>query len=216
MGAEPTAPWGLRVDVRLRRGPGALHLRLETRARRVGVFGPSGAGKTSLLRVLAGLPPVGTGVVEVDGQPWQGPGRHRPAWQRGVGWMPQEATLFPHASVEENLRWAGAGAEEAQVLADSLGLRDLLHRRPRHLSGGERQRVALGRALLAHPRLLLLDEPFAALDPDRRAQVRAVLAAWLDAAGARMVLVSHDRSDLERLCEELWVVREEGGLARAG
>jgi molybdate transport system ATP-binding protein len=207
---------GLRVDVRLPRGPAELHLRLSTAARRVGVFGPSGAGKTSLLRVLAGLPPRGHGVVEVEGQAWQGPDLHLPPWKRGVGWVPQEATLFPHASVEQNLRWSGAHGDEARALAPRLGLEALLSRRPRHLSGGERQRVALGRALLARPRLLLLDEPFSALDPERRDQVIAALADWLDAAQARLVLVSHERSDLERLCQELWVVREGGGLTRVG
>ena len=100
-------------------------------------------------------------------------------------------------------------------MADALGVGTLLDRRPRHLSGGERQRVALGRALLARPRLLLLDEPFSALDSELRAGTAALLGEVLDRTGATMVLVSHDAEALGRLCEQTWEARTGGSLRRA-
>lgn len=204
------------VDVRLHRGPRTWTLALRSTARRVGIFGPSGAGKTTLLRVLAGLEREATGPVTVDGRALQGPDGFVPPWKREVGWVPQEATLFPHATVLGNLRWAGAPAEVARRVAADLAVEALLDRRPRHLSGGERQRVALGRALLATPRLLLLDEPFTALDPALRERVTGVVDAWCARHDPVLVLVSHERGDLARLCTEAWEARSNGSLTRAG
>lgn len=204
------------IDVTLHRPGRSYHLRLRTPHRRVGVVGPSGAGKTTLLRVLAGLETRATGSVVVEGIPFQGLDVRVPTWERRVGWVPQDATLFPHASVRANLAWAGAEASAVEVLAGHLGIDGVLDRYPRHLSGGERQRVALGRALLARPRLLLLDEPFSALDPERRLEVAGVLDAHLRREGPLLVLVSHDRADLERLVEDVWEARSDGTLRRLG
>jgi ABC-type molybdate transport system ATPase subunit len=119
--------------------------------------------------------------------------------------------LFPHLSVRDNLGYAARG--DVRPVAELLGVAALLDRAPRNLSGGERQRVALGRALCAEPRLLLLDEPFSALDPPLRARLGAEVAAWAEARGTAIFVVTHDRADAEILATERWVIAE-GELRR--
>ena len=206
----------LKVDVSLARGDRTWALRLEAHARRVGIVGPSGAGKSTLLRVLAGLEPRARGEVWVEGRRLQGPGLHVPPWERRAGWVPQDGLLFPHASVRQNLGWGGASPADCAQVAAELGLGPLLDRPPRNLSGGERQRVALGRALLADPRMLLLDEPFSALDPELRQDIAGVVARRVARADLILVLVSHDRADVSRLCEEVWEARSDGTLRCLG
>lgn len=211
------------LDLRLRPGARELVVRLVSGARTLAFAGPSGAGKTTLLRVLAGLDRRAEGRVAALGETWQAPGVFVPAWARGVGWVPQEASLFPHLSVRENLLFGSArgpapGASGGVVpaarldeVAAALQVAALLDRAPRNLSGGERQRVALGRALLSAPRLLLLDEPFSALDRALRLEVARALAAWCAEHALPTVLVSHDERDFEPFGEvEVW--RVEGGL----
>jgi molybdate transport system ATP-binding protein len=163
--------------------------------------------------VLAGLDRRGEGVVRALGATWQGPGVFVPPWARGVGWVPQDAALFPHLSVSENLVYgagrAGGAAPVAEV-AELLGIGALLDRAPRNLSGGERQRVALGRALLSGPRLLLLDEPFGALDRRLRDRVADAVIGWCRARSLPAVLVTHDERDLDVFGAERW--RMEGGV----
>ena len=195
------------VDVTVPLPPGPLRLQLRSGARVVGVAGASGAGKTTLLRVLAGLDRRATGSVSALGEVWQAPGRFVEPWARGVGWVPQEALVFPHLSVAENLHYGGG---EPGPLVELLGLGELLARRTRNLSGGERQRVALGRAMGRAPRLLLLDEPFSALDRALRERVRAGVAAWCAERALPVVLVSHDEGDLTAFGAEMW--RLEGGV----
>ncbi len=210
MTERPAPSAGLEVDVDLQRGRRVFHLGLRSAAATIGVVGPSGAGKSTLLRVLAGLEPRARGRVVLGDTVFQdSPGRiFLPAWRRRVGWVPQDATLLPHRSVHDNLGWAGASSDEIAAIADELGIAGLLDRRPRNLSGGERQRVAIGRALLARPRLLLLDEPFSALDRDRRAGVIGVVGRKRAALGATLVLVTHDEADVAALCDEVWEVRD--------
>jgi ABC-type sulfate/molybdate transport systems ATPase subunit len=191
----------LLVDVRVR---GVHALRVRSDAAALGVTGPSGAGKSTLLRVLAGVERDLVGVVEAFGEPWLGP-RSVPAWRRGVGWVPQDALLFPHLNVHENLGYSRGIVDD--VVVDALGLAPLLDRSPRHLSGGEAQRVALGRAMCARPRLLLLDEPFSALDGPLRARVAGFVRAWCTQHGVAVVHVTHDERDLEGWGAEILVIR---------
>lgn len=204
----------LHVDVRVRGGR-ALQLRSEADA--VGIVGPSGVGKSTLLRVLAGVEPRVTGTVRARGETWLAPGVEVPAWLRRVGWVPQDGLLFPHLTVRENLAYAAQ--EDVVAVAGLLGVAPLLDRSPRHLSGGERQRVALGRALASAPRLLLLDEPFAALDRALRARLAEDVAAWCQQRRLPVVLVTHDESDLVPFVAERWVYEEAGltpGRSRPG
>lgn len=188
----------LDVAVALDVGPLRLNVARSTTSERLAVVGPSGAGKSTLLRVLAGLERNAVGRVAFRGETWldSARGLRVPPHRRRVGWVPQDVRLFPHRSVLANLTFGGGTEAEARALASRLGVEGLLDRRPRHLSGGEAQRVALARALLARPRLLLLDEPFAALDRARRDDVARVLTDVTATAGTAVVLVSHDERDV--------------------
>ena len=206
---------GFSVEVEVPLGRGPLRLALETRSPSVAIVGPSGAGKSTLLRVLAGVERRGRGRVVVDGVSWQDPERGVlvPPWKRRVGWVPQEVLLFPHLTVAQNLGYAGADDGAIRQTAHLLQVSELLGRRPRRLSGGERQRVALGRALLSDPQLLLLDEPFSALDRPLRGQLTTVVREWSAERGVPLVLVSHDEADAAALAGERWHLTD-GTLTR--
>jgi len=217
---EGTPPEGgerrkLEVDVRVPLGAGELEIRLESDALTVAVFGPSGGGKSTLLRILAGVEKRATGVVRVGEEVWldTDQGVFGPPWERGVGWVPQDYLLFPHLSVKENLSYGGGSPAQVEEMARLLFVDHLLERRPRRLSGGEQQRVALGRALLSDPRLLLLDEPFSALDRPLRNQVGSQLRAFVEVRGTPLLLVSHDEADAAALAREHWLLSQ-GRLRR--
>lgn len=195
----------IEVDVTIRRTRSIFSVSLLTGSARVGLVGPSGSGKSTLIRLLAGLEPTFQGRVIVAGRVWQDTAARVfvPPWKRHVGWVPQEATLFPHRTVMENLAWS-TSKTKVEALARELGIAPLLQRMPRHLSGGERQRVALGRALLHHPQLLLLDEPFSALDQKCKTQAIAVIKRHLE--NSLVVLVSHSHADIAALTDECWEV----------
>ncbi len=201
---------GLALHVRVRVPLDAFDLDVDWRPEsdHVAILGPSGSGKSTLLRALAGLEPTAEGRVSFGDEVWldSESGVYMPAWERRVGWVPQDALLFPHLSLRENLAYAGSGQPEVERMAESLFLSDLLDRRPRFLSGGERQRVALGRALLSSPRMLLLDEPFSALDRPLRGEIAAMLRAFARESGTPIVLVSHDEPDAALLADERWVL----------
>lgn len=192
------------VELRLPFGAGDRVLAVRSTSGRVAVVGPSGIGKSTLVRAIAGVEHRARGHVRVAGEVWQDDrdGVLVPAWRRGVGWVPQDARLFPHASVRDNIAW-GLDATPADLddVGAALGLRDLLDRRPRNLSGGERQRVALARVLVRPTRVLLLDEPFSALDRALRARVIETLRARLGAHP--VVLVSHDERDVAALVDDV-------------
>lgn len=222
---DADGPPVLDVDVTVDLGGLHLEARLTTRSRFVALVGPSGAGKSTLLRILAGVERRTAGTVRFRGELWEdtAAGVHVPPWRRGVGWAPQEALLFPHLDVRRNLSYGARGAaggggggrgEDVDAVAALLSVEHLLARRPRRLSGGERQRVALGRALLSGPRLLLLDEPLAALDRPLRGEVAERLKTWARERSLPTVLVTHDEADARILAEERWVVSE--GRIRSG
>lgn len=176
-----------------------------------GLFGPSGSGKTTILRCIAGLHRLAEGYCAVDGEVWQDKSWFRPAHQRKIGYVFQEASLFPHLSVTGNLLYAtrgrrpaapadAIGFEEAVAL---LGLSSLLGRAPDRLSGGERQRVAIGRALLSQPKLLLMDEPVSALDAETKNEILPFLQRLRDSLSLPIIYVSHDMREIERLAEHL-------------
>jgi molybdate transport system ATP-binding protein len=196
------------MDVRLDLPGLRLDLRLETRAPSIALVGSSGSGKTTALRILAGLESRAEGEVRFGGEVWQGEGRAAvPPWERGVGWVPQHDLLFPHLSVRDNLGFAGANGDELAEVAGAMHLHSLLDRRPRKLSGGERQRVALGRALLSRPRLLLLDEPYSALDRSLRTGIQDWVREWAVSHDVPTVLVTHDDRDVRALAGETWELR---------
>jgi molybdate transport system ATP-binding protein len=198
------------VRVRLRLGPLSLDVAFASSSARTAIVGASGAGKSTLLRTVAGLEPAARGTLRVNGELWMDTeaGVHLEPWRRGVGWVPQEALLFPHLSVRDNLAYAGsARLERVAEVAGLVRAEHLLDRRPAVLSGGERQRVALARALLAEPTLLLLDEPFSALDRPLRHDLIDRLSTYLSRRDTPLVLVSHDPDDATRLgCQELHLV----------
>ena len=189
----------------------------------IGLFGASGSGKTTILRCLAGLHRADTGVVRFDGDVWQDDSTSRfvPAHDRPVGYVSQEDDQFPHLTVEGNLRYAEhrVPKEERTVAWDDvlewLALSALLPRSVIELSGGERQRVALGRALLTSPRLLLLDEPVSSLDEPARREVLKHLEHVLRKLAIPVVYVSHSLTEVARLAKTVvWI--QQGRVADAG
>ncbi|GAB7192432.1 ABC transporter ATP-binding protein [Kineococcus sp. NUM-3379] len=185
----------------------------------VALLGPSGCGKTTLLRVVAGFEHADTGTVEVGGRLVEGAGRPVPPERRRVGVVPQEGALFPHLSVRDNVAFGlprrERGGPRPGALLELVGLAGLGSRMPHELSGGQQQRVALARALAPGPSLVLLDEPFSALDAGLRAQVRADVRASLRAAGASAVLVTHDQQEALSTADVVAVVRG-GRIVQAG
>ena len=184
------------------------------------LFGPSGCGKTTLLRAIAGLLRLPGGRLSVNGETWQ-EGRHfLPPHRRAVGYVFQEASLFPHLSVEANLRFGlrrskgpvRIGRDEVVGL---LGIGPLFERPTRMLSGGERQRVAIGRALLSQPQLLLMDEPLSALDQFSKDEILPYLERLHAALSIPVLYVSHDIAEVERLADTL-VLMEAGRVRASG
>jgi molybdate transport system ATP-binding protein len=221
-GPEGEAGRGLRLRLGLRRPAFELALDLTLPGRGISVlFGPSGCGKTSVLRCVAGLEPQARGLVRIGSEVWQDDeaGLRRPTWRRDLGYVFQEASLFEHLDVRRNLeyglrRGAGSGAGAAlQAAIELLGIAALLDRRVGALSGGERQRVAIARALATQPRLLLLDEPMAALDHARRQDILPWLERLRDELRIPMLYVTHAAEEVARLADQLVVL--EAGRVRA-
>jgi molybdate transport system ATP-binding protein len=200
------------VDAALNCGPGVTAL-----------FGRSGSGKTSIVNMVAGLLKPDAGRILADGRVFfdSAAGIDLPPHKRRVGYVFQDARLFPHLSVRQNLlygSWFAPKGEKKADLAHIVGLLDigrLLHRLPRTLSGGERQRVAIGRALLANPRVLLMDEPLASLDAARKAEILPYLSRLKAEARLPILFVSHQLEEVAALADRMAVVAE-GRIAATG
>ncbi len=197
-----------------------VDLDVSSSARALGIFGPSGAGKTSLLEAIAGWRSPSSGLIRIgDALFFDSKARvEMPIESRGVGYVPQDALLFPHWNVRRNLL-AGANASESRELFDRtlaiLELSPLVERSSTELSGGERQRVALGRAILSRPRVLLLDEPLGALDLPLRRRILPYLIRIRAEFELPTIFVSHDATEVQVLCDEV-VVLERGRASARG
>lgn len=214
----------LRVRLQLPRTGFSLDLDVSLPAQGITVFfGASGSGKTTVLRCVAGLERARQGMVQIGGEVWQDEARgvFLPTWRRPLGYVFQEASLFEHLTVQANLqfglkRGAAPGAVQALDAAVALlGIEKLLSRLPQQLSGGERQRVAIARALATQPRLLLLDEPLAALDAARKQEILPWLERLRDELRTPMLYVTHSADELARLADHV-VLLDQGAVLAAG
>ncbi|MDK6076573.1 molybdenum ABC transporter ATP-binding protein [Massilia varians] len=215
---------GLHARFCIERGDFTLDVDLDLPDRGVSaLFGHSGSGKTTCLRAIAGLERASGGYVALGDEVWQDEARGLfvPIHRRALGYVFQEASLFPHLSVRANLEFglkrvaAGARRFALGPVAEMLGIGPLLERSPASLSGGERQRVAIARALLSSPRLLLMDEPLAALDLKRKQEILPYLERMHDELSIPIVYVSHAPDEVARLADHL-VLLEAGRVAASG
>ncbi len=217
-------PAGLRLQLRLARPAFELGVDVELPAAGItALFGASGSGKTTLLRCVAGLEPAARGRVQVGAEAWQDDAARvfRPTWQRALGYVFQEASLFEHLTVRGNLNYGlkRSGSPEAARMLEAalglLGIAQLQDRMPAQLSGGERQRVAIARALATAPRLLLLDEPLAALDQARKQEILPWLERLRDGLNIPMLYVTHAADEMARLADHI-VVLNRGQVTAQG
>lgn len=220
-----------RIDIRARQqlGPLALDIALEIETAGVlALFGPSGAGKTSILNWIAGLNRPDSGHIRIDGRTLfdAGAGIDLPPDRRGLGYVFQEPRLFPHLGVKANLLygWHGrrhgrGGDERPEITLDQvvqlLGIGHLLDRRIGHLSGGEQQRIAIGRALLAQPQVLLMDEPLAAVDQRRKSEILPFIESLHAELRIPIIYISHDADEILRIADQVALIVE-GKLAALG
>jgi len=200
----------------------ALDLDLELPGRGVtALYGHSGSGKTTCLRCIAGLEKAGRGRIQINDEIWQDSQRKLfvPPHKRSLGYVFQEASLFPHLSVQANLEFGLRRIAKAQRRVDMnqatelLGIGHLLQRHPQHLSGGERQRIGIARALLTSPRLLLMDEPLAALDSKRKSEILPYLERLHDELDIPVLYVSHSQDEVARLADHIVLLSEGQALA---
>ena len=180
----------------------------------LGIFGHSGSGKTTLLRCLAGLEKDVQGVIRVNGDTWLDENKMLSSQKRNIGYVFQEGRLFPHLTVKGNLEFGARrnpennNAVDRSHLIELLNIKHLLGRYSYQLSGGEKQRVAIGRALLKNPRMLLLDEPLASLDEDRKQEILPYLERLHEELNIPALYVSHNIEEMLRLCDDILVMRQ--------
>ncbi len=211
----------LTVDIQKRLGEFSLTAKFETERGVTALFGASGSGKTSIINMIAGLMTPDSGRIAIDDDVMfdSTTRTNVPPHRRSIGYVFQEGRLFPHMNVQSNLdygrRMSGRTRNDAEFerVVHLLGIAHLLDRRPGALSGGERQRIAIGRALLMQPRLLLLDEPLASLDAARKAEIFPYLERLRDEANVPMIYVSHSPVEIRRIATT--VVQLEAGQVRA-
>jgi iron(III) transport system ATP-binding protein len=196
-------------------GPVLDHLDLDIPEGSVtAIIGASGSGKTTLLRLIAGFDRLDHGEIRIGGRTIDDGARVVHAQRRGIGFVPQDAGLFPHLTVAGNIGFglAGTGRTRVGELLEMVGLAGFQNRRPHQLSGGQQQRVALARALAIRPTVLLLDEPFGALDASLRASVRQDVSRILADSGTTAILVTHDQAEALSLADQIAIL--EGGVLR--
>ncbi len=213
----------IRVDIGKQLGDFSVDVSFQGDDGVTALFGPSGSGKTSIVGMLAGLTAPDRGTIVIDGETLfdSKAGIDVPAHKRRIGYVFQDGRLFPHMTVARNLdygRWmTGIDRDEAQFkrVTELLDIAALVKRRPGALSGGERQRVALGRALLMKPRLMLLDEPMASLDGRRKAEILPYFIRLRDETKLPMIYVSHDPAEVKALASRV-VLLDAGRVAKTG
>ena len=207
----------IRLDVRLPFASFDLTVQASLEAPVTAFFGASGAGKTSLLEVVAGLRKPAEGEVSIGGEVLFSSAKRidLPLEKRRVGYVPQDVLLFPHLTVRKNVLYGASSDERLDAVARALEIAALLERRPHEISGGEKQRVALARALLTEPRLLLLDEPVAALDVGLKERVLPYLRRVRETFGVPILYVTHDVTDVVTFCDEV-VVLDAGRVVEQG
>ncbi|MCU7907091.1 MAG: molybdenum ABC transporter ATP-binding protein [Candidatus Thiodiazotropha sp. (ex Epidulcina cf. delphinae)] len=213
---------GIEISLKNRLGEFELDVAFEAPARGVtALFGRSGSGKTSVLRAVAGLVRPQQGKVTVNGTVWQDRGHFLPPHQRPLGYVFQEASLFPHLSVRGNLEYGWRRVPKADRLikfdsvVELMGMGPLMRRATHRLSGGERQRVAIARALLTSPRLLLMDEPLSSLDHSAKRAILPYLESLHDEFAIPSLYVSHDPNEVARLADRM-VILEQGKVLATG
>ena len=198
--------------IQLKQGQFDLDQRFQSDQSVIGLFGASGSGKTTILHSIAGLVTPQAGWIKIKNQTWfdQAQRINLSTQQRRIGLVFQDAQLFPHKNVKQNLLFGFKHMQpqqrqfEVDYIIELLKLEHLIERMPIKLSGGEKQRVALGRALLYSPQLLLLDEPLSALDAAHKAEIIPCFQRVKQELGIPMLYVSHDKSEIEQLTHEIW------------
>lgn len=212
----------IEAHIHIDRGDFSLDVELAMPAQGItAIFGPSGCGKTTLLRAIAGLEQGNNGYLKIGDMEWQTANHFVPPHQRPLGYVFQEASLFPHLDVQGNLEYGikRVPRAERKVSIDRaielLGIGQLLHRRPDQLSGGERQRVAIARALAVSPKILLMDEPLAALDQARKQEIMPYLETLHEELEIPVIYVSHSPEEVSRLADHL-VLLDAGRVKAAG
>lgn len=204
------------IDCRFQLQMGQFHIEpsFQSDAFVIGLFGASGSGKTSILHAIAGLNTPRSGLIKIQGQTWFDSDQkiNLSTQKRHVGLVFQDAQLFPHKTVKQNLLFGLKNLAqqerhfEADYIIELLKLEHLLERMPIKLSGGEKQRVALGRALLYSPKLLLLDEPLSALDANHKAEIIPFFQKVKQEIKIPMIYVSHDIQEIKQLTETMWIL----------
>ncbi|WP_321281596.1 molybdenum ABC transporter ATP-binding protein [Marinifilum fragile] len=205
----------LSAKLKIQKGNFSLDVEVDFLKGITGVFGPSGSGKTTLMHLISGLENPDEGHIEIGNELVLDTENNRlvKPRKRRIGYVFQEGRLFPHMTVRKNLLFGSVYADKAQQIihfdevVDLLEIRELLEKRPKSLSGGEKQRVAIGRALLSAPKLLLMDEPFSSLDVALRRQIIPYLIRINKKLGIPMLVVSHDLPDLLSLTQKLFLLR---------
>jgi molybdate transport system ATP-binding protein len=214
----------LAVDITHRLGQFLLDAKFDAAGGLTALFGRSGSGKTSIVNAIAGLIRPDRARIEIDGTVLNDTERavFVPTHRRRIGYVFQEGRLFPHLTVRQNLlygRWFAGGrgrpGDDLERVLELLGIGHLVDRRPGRLSGGEKQRVAIGRALLADPRLLLMDEPLASLDEDRKGEILPYIERLRDGSKVPIVYVSHALAEVARLATTVVLIAD-GRVAAAG